>query len=482
AVAALRDILDAFDAAGLPDRDQLDRRVSTDVERLAALQNDDGGWPWFQRGRESIPFQSIQAVHALLLAEAAGYAVSQDTLDRGLAHLESIEQYFPSSYGPEVRDTLSAYALYVRHESGRGDAAKAATLYQRAGDELGLDALAWLWPSLIDAEARDAIRRRFENAATETAGAAVFATDYAEDSYVIAQSERRTDGIVLDALITQVPDSDLIPKVVNGLIGNQTKGRWNNAYENAFILLALHRYFATFEDVTPDFVARAWLGDLYAAEATFDGRTTERVNTLVPMGEVIGRLAETGESTVVIANEGSGRLYYRLGLTYAPDDLRLDPRDEGFVVERVYEAVDDPDDVIRAADGTWRIRAGATVRVRLTMVADAPRTSVALVDPLPAGLEAVNPALAVSTTTPPEDDDDPIPGDWFWGWNWFEHQNLRDDRVEAFSSYVPGGTYEYTYIARATTPGEFVVPPTKAEEMYAPEVFGRTGTDRVIVG
>src|SRR5690606_28292857 len=214
----------------------------------------------------------------------------------------------------------------------------------------------------------------------------------------IAQSERRTDGIVLDALITEAPASDLIPKVVSGLIGNQTKGRWNNAYENAFILLALHRYFATYEDATPDFVARVWLGDLYAAESTFEGRTTDRVNTLVPMQEVLGQLAESGESTIVIANEGTGRLYYRLGLEYAPDDLELDPRDEGFVVERVYEAVDDPGDVTRDADGTWRIAAGAKVRVRLTMVADAQRTSVALVDPLPAGLEAVNPALPVSST------------------------------------------------------------------------------------
>ena len=39
----------------------------------------------------------------------------------------------------------------------------------------------------------------------------------------------------------------------------------------------------------------------------------------------------------------------------------------------------------------------------------------------------------------------------------------------------------YTYVARATTPGQFVVPPAKAEEMYAPEVFGRGGTDRVVV-
>ena len=29
--------------------------------------------------------------------------------------------------------------------------------------------------------------------------------------------------------------------------------------------------------------------------------------------------------------------------------------------------------------------------------------------------------------------------------------------------------------------GEFVVPPAKAEEMYSPETFGRSATDRVIV-
>ena len=216
-------------------------------------------------------------------------------------------------------------------------------------------------------------------------------------------------------------------------------------------------------------MARAWLGDLYAAEHVFAGRTTDRASTLVPMADVVA----AGDTDIVIAKDGPGRLYYRLGLRYAPDDLQLDARDEGFVVEREYEGVDDPADVTRDADGTWHIAAGAKVRVRLTMVADAVRTNIALIDPLPAGLEPVNPAFAVSQTTPPDDSSvDSFPR--FWGWNWFEHQNLRDDRAEAFTPYLPGGTYEYTYIARATTPGEFVVPPARAEEMYAPEVFGRS--------
>jgi hypothetical protein len=43
------------------------------------------------------------------------------------------------------------------------------------------------------------------------------------------------------------------------------------------------------------------------------------------------------------------------------------------------------------------------------------------------------------------------------------------------------GVYTYTYIARATTPGVYVAPPAKAEEMYSPEVFGRCGSDQVVI-
>ena len=59
---------------------------------------------------------------------------------------------------------------------------------------------------------------------------------------------------------------------------------------------------------------------------------------------------------------------------------------------------------------------------------------------------------------------------------------MRDDRAEAFSNVLQAGAYDYSYVAVATTPGTFVVPPTRAEEMYAPETFGRATTDSVVVG
>ena len=72
------------------------------------------------------------------------------------------------------------------------------------------------------------------------------------------------------------------------------------------------------------------------------------------------------------------------------------------------------------------------------------------------------------------------PWGWWWG-RWHEHENLRDERAEAFASLLWAGAHSYSYTCRATTPGRFVVPPAKAEEMYAPETFGRSASEVVVV-
>jgi len=474
AISALRDVLGAFKAEGLGSPGELDEVVRRDIAQLEALQLYDGGFGWWSRRTGSAPYQSIQAMHALLTAKDSGFAVSEGVLENGLQYLVDVEDRIPDDYSQRTRDMLAAYALHVRGLAGDRDSRAARSLWDRRGANLGLDAMAFIWPLVGDGGIEAEIERVFNNRVVETAGAATFATDYGEDAYLILHSDRRTDGIVLDALITMAPESDLIAKVVSGLLGNQIKGRWSNVQENSFILLALNRYFDAFESGDPDFIARVWLGDLYAAQHEFAGRSTDRQSTLVPMAELLA----IGDSDLVVQKDGEGRLYYRLGLRYAPADLKLEALDRGFVVQRSYEAVDDPDDVRLDEDGVWHVRAGAEVRVRLTMVNDSRRTNMALVDPMPAGFEPLNPALAVTGEVGASRR---VVGDSWWRRTWYEHQNLRDDRAEAISSYLWAGVHEYSYVARATTPGTFAVPPAKAEEIYAPEVFGRSGSDTVVV-
>ncbi|UCH59533.1 MAG: hypothetical protein JSV61_15125 [Anaerolineales bacterium] len=357
AVAALRDVLTAFQADGLPSPQELEAAVQRDITRLQGLQNSDGGFPYWRRGLESIPFNTIHVAHALQRAELKGFAVPAEMRQPLREYLAEIERHYPSWYSRETRWTLSAYALYVRDLMGDGDADKALSLYREAGlERLSLEALGWLWPVLQDApgtqETLDAIRLHVGNRVVETAGAANFTTSYDDQTYLLLRSDRRLDAILLDALIGDNPQHDLIPKLVNGLLSHTTRGRWGNTQENVFVLLALDRYFNTFEAQTPDFVARIWLGDTYAGGHEYRGRTTERHETLVPMAYLVDEALGGGAAqNLIISKEGPGRLYYRLGLRYAPTNLELAPLDMGFVVQRVYEAVDDPQDVRQDENG-----------------------------------------------------------------------------------------------------------------------------------
>jgi len=486
-IAALRDVLTAFQAEGLPPASDLETAVERDMQTLSGLQNYDGGFPYWRHGNDSIPFNTIHVAHAMARAEQKGFSVPAGMRSQALEYLRNIESHYPAWYSQHTRQVLSSYAVYVRNLFGDRDPQKALKIYNDAGlENLPLDAVGWLWPTLQDYPAADsaleAIRRHIGNRTVETAGAANFITDFDEQNYLLLGSNRRTDAILLDTLILDNPQHDLIPKLVNGLLAHRKQGRWGNTQENVFVLLALDRYFNTFEAQTPEFVARLWLGETYAGEHTFSGRTTERSQTNIPMSYLVDPALGGGQDqNLVLSKDGVGRMYYRLGLRYAPTDLQLDPLDMGFVVTRSYEAVDNPEDVRQDETGAWHIKAGARVRVRLTMVASDRRYHVALSDPLPAGLEIVNPELAVSGSTPQDPSNPSYKYGWWWWGTWYEHQNLRDERAEAFTSLLWDGVYNYSYVARATTPGTYVVPPARAEEMYSPEVFGRSSSDQVIV-
>ncbi|MGB7203291.1 MAG: alpha-2-macroglobulin family protein [Pyrinomonadaceae bacterium] len=527
--AALRDVLTAFKAKEVPTADELAKQFARDIEILQSRQRDDGSFGLWKRDREryEYPFLTVHVAHALALAKAKGYKVPDSMLNKTKPYLKDVEKHFDEWHrqSKEVRWTISAYALYIRDMMGDKDTAKAkkllaemrggnpssseGALTDKSFEKAPFEALGWILSVLAnDANSQTevaAILHFLNNRTTETAATANFVTNYGDGAWLIMYSNRRADGVLLEALIKVrstgfsrpdatgeppkggTPSADLIPKLVRGLLAHRTKGHWGSTQENVFILLALDKYFNAFEKVTPDFVARVWLGNTYAGEQIFKGRSVDSNQLNIPMSFLVD---QGGTSNLILDKQGAGRLYYRIGMKYAPKNLKLQPADYGFTVLRKYEAVDDKDDVKQNADGSWTIKSGARVRVRLTMVAQARRYHVALVDQLPAGLEILNPGLATTEAIAADSGNTSVMevgsrsygrNYYWWRQYWFEHQNFRDERAEAFASLLWEGVYNYTYVTRATTPGQFVVPPAKAEEMYAPETFGRTGTDFVKV-
>src|SRR3984893_10690541 len=118
AVAALKDVLAAFKAKGLPEPKETIDAVARDIKRLGSMQNDDGGFGFWHRGDASWPYLSIHVAHALQRAKEKGFDVPASMMDRSKKYLREIEQHIPRYYGPVARRSLVAYFLFVRHLLG----------------------------------------------------------------------------------------------------------------------------------------------------------------------------------------------------------------------------------------------------------------------------------------------------------------------------------------------------------------------------
>jgi uncharacterized protein YfaS (alpha-2-macroglobulin family) len=134
---------------------------------------------------------------------------------------------------------------------------------------------------------------------------------------------------------------------------------------------------------------------------------------------------------------------------------------------------------------------GSLVLVDLLLESPEPREQVVVDDPLPAGLEPIDFSLdtsasdlEVATRSPTAAGSADLRAGRDYG-AFREaagmHRELHDDRVLTFLPHVDPGLYHFRYLARATTPGDFVVPPSRAGCMYAPEVRGRTAATRFSV-
>ena len=490
-VASMREVLSAFNPDMMPTGAEIKAQMAKDLLHLSRLQNSDGGFEYWRRDEDSEPFVSVHVAHALARAKIEGYEVNENTLERALDYLRNIESKCRAkSYSVWTTRSLQAYSLYVRNLVDNQDVAEAKKLFKvfAAEKNPNIEAIGWLWPTLTkhakgSAELK-ALKTLVKNKATQTADKAQFTMSYGEGDgeYLLLHSSRRTDAILLAGLLGDEPKNQLNTKLVRGLLAHRTRGRWTNTQENIWILLALQSYFREYEKETPNFLAQIWLKADYMGEEKFKGRSGKEAQLKIPMDKV----PET-DTDLILGKKGPGRLYYRIGMKYAPKSLRLPAENRGFIVERSYKGIDDAADVSQTENGDWKIKAGAKVEVTLTMVAPERRYHVALVDQLPAGLEPLNPALK---GTPPTKSGGNVSRGrgkgrygrhYGWWGRWYVHDNLRDERVEAFASLVYPGVYTYTYTALATTPGEYVLPPLKAEEMYSPEVYGRTATGRLVV-
>jgi alpha-2-macroglobulin len=503
-IFVLGPVLEQFPIADTADLARRQVLATTGITRMLSRQNGDGGFRFWDTPERSWPYLSVWTTFALLEGKKAGFKVDEDALGRAMNYLENFVRYGESTpWGRYYDHTSRAFAVWLLSREDRG-----AELLDRVyanRKEVPLYAHAQLMAAAHKfgrEREREALLTELRAKVVETAKTAHFAERVGEAEsdglQLLMHSDVQTDAVALMALLDVVPDDPLLPKVMAGIMDSrdpQRGGQWGTTHANAWALLAASRYFTTVEKEVPDYVARIWLDTSFAGEQAFKGRSMTVVDQQVPMK----RLMQDAPKAVLLAKDGPGRLYYRLGLRYAPADLAMPAEAQGFSVSRTYEALaqggdkPDPAAVRKLPDGTWEIKAGALVRVHLTLVAKDRANFVVVDDPLPAGFEGQNARFSTTlqdvaggVVNPSVDYGDGSPWDrfergwWFWRpWWSFSHTELRDDRMLLFANHLPAGVYTYSYTARATTIGEFELPPVHAEAMYMPELFGHSASSKL---
>jgi uncharacterized protein YfaS (alpha-2-macroglobulin family) len=116
------------------------------------------------------------------------------------------------------------------------------------------------------------------------------------------------------------------------------------------------------------------------------------------------------------------------------------------------------------------------VRVKLSVHVPDESWYVIVEDDLPAGLEGLNERLATTSYVAREYGDE----EFSWQKNGYNRKDVLDDRVAFFITQLMPGTHTYSYLARVTHAGTFYAPPAQVYLMYAPEVWGRSGSDELV--
>lgn len=433
------------------------------VQRLLALQNVDGGFGRWSALEGSLPWQTALAVHALNRAHAREWIDDTDALRRAREAL--IPLVNGASFGDYYADGLdrAAFALRVLREAGMPQGGRARALLEQR-DRLSPYGLAQLAMAMTDDDAR-ADTLVLEASRTVLADR----DDEATDPSQIRWTERtvRVMGAVLEAAsrfeVGHSRTADLAAQLLT-LRGGRVGYPWSTSLDTARALHALAAYAQLFDWEDDDAQVNVSLdGDALAAVSRAGGGAFFRVPA--------ERLR--GEHTLRIEGPEDGPVFFAIDGRWAVSLGELDTvaRGRRTAVHRVYETADG-----RAIEDGAAIPLGEMVRVRLFVYTEggAPEV-VGLHDPIPAGFEAVD---AGQDTTPqgslnallgvgPDDDAvDARAHHAMRSIHSISHRELSRSAAAFYFDHLPNGLQEYTYAIRATTPGDFTVPPAQIEALY----------------
>ena len=397
--------------------------------------------------------------YLLSIAHEAGWEIPAESRDRMLAGLEG--------FVAGRVDRTRSWAPFVDLSLRRLAALEALSRFGRVAPEqlASLPAQPELWPTsaLLDylsllgrvpdaqglaakrASAERLLRARLTVGGTTTG----FSTEKADlMDWMLATAETNVNRFLLLSHGSAAFERDL-PRLMKGALARQREGSWGTTVANAWGRLALERFSARFEKAP-----------VSGATSLALGAEERRVAWAKSAPQPLVRLAwPAGRAELRAVHAGGGRPWAEIQ-SVAAIPLKQ-PLFAGYQVERSWAPV------VQKTPGTWT--RGDVVRVQLRVDAQSDFSWVVVDDPIPAGATILGSGLGRDSSLLTQ-------GERSEGGGWWCPCRAFTERTQLayrdYFEYVPKGKLELEYTLRLNQDGEFSLPPTRVEAMYAPESFG----------
>ncbi len=330
------------------------------------------------------------------------------------------------------------------------------------------------------AEATQVLKSRLSYQGTKL----VFSTE--KDDYwwwLMVNGDANTARLML-AVMDDAAWKDDMGRLANGFIGRQQKGAWHTTTANLWGGLALDRFSAKFEATPVTGVTRSTLASAAAASASVDWAKVTRV----PPGDTLGLPNQTsffgapaspgnlrgnnmflpwggaGKDTLTVTQQGTGKPWLTLQ-SIAAVPLKA-PFSAGYQIKKTITPVE------QAVKGIYT--RGDVVRITLEVNASADMTWVVISDPVPGGATILGSGLG-------RDSQIATSGEKKTGAGWPAFEERSFEAFRSYYEYLPKGVVKMEYTVRLNNVGDFALPPSRVEAMYAPEMFGEIPNARVKV-
>jgi uncharacterized protein YfaS (alpha-2-macroglobulin family) len=459
----------------------LDRQVSSGIRRLMDLQHDNGGWGWWKADGNH-PFMTAYALWGLDQARRAGVRVEDYRIENG-AH--ALAEMYRSN--PRTVPDLKAYMAYaLRRSMPSGDTIAWYTEGEQREYRHGV-ALDELWDarSRMSAYGRALLLALLDEAkdarGNDLAAALVSEVQTRGDLswwpvetdpllFETVETSVEATAFAVQALTRRDPSNPVLERAVRWLLLNRSGGYWGTTKQTAMAIYGLLGFMQALGESAQSFAVDVYVNGSPAGRQTFTA-----AQMAAPDPVVLSVPARAGVNEVRLVKQDGGTVYWSAAATYFdPSTAEARSGSRQLAVTRRYSKLTPVTVrnriVYREQPITGEVAPGDVLTVRLTMAGSNDWRYLALEDPLPAGVEAVQ-----DTTAYPLERPDSV------RWRWGSNVEYRDQRTVFFQESFEEGRSEYVYLVKVVSAGTFRAVPAQVSPMYVPAVFASSEPFTLVV-